>query len=389
MSAAASLSALRGGSRVLGNLFRIAPAQRRLLSSTQSRQASKIIHFAKCSSPELDETLKTIRDELILPTYLPLEQRKKLSSPKHKAALERDPITVEIDGELVHFGPRKVVDRPNARKTVGKAIRLIRTKGDLANLRPLLEGVCDQAGRALPPGIFISAMRKAVVLDNFNLIMDCIKAPKKTHFRLNNHELVAQLLGHIQRQAILSGWEEREIERAIRRSQLVLDLLEGDPEHQVKQRKAQEKVNLAFPFHRDPIFLSARLHMHAALAVKCQEGKDTTGLVAEYARQLVQLWPEKTGPLELQPKSADTQYGVRYLRDSRNQFENGSLVLSSLLLAAKVVEPELAGHLKERAALVEPVVKQWLPKGDALGYAWKTYDILFGPENLIDHEVEA
>jgi hypothetical protein len=281
---------------------------------------------------------------------------------------------------------------PNSKTSVATAIRLMKTKGDFTNLRPLLEGVCEQAGRAMPPGMFLSAIRKAVELDSFNTIMDCIKAPKKTHFRLNNHELIAGLLYHIQRPVIMSGWDEKEIERAAKRVQVILDLLEGDPEHQVKQYKAQERVILGFPFHRDPMFLAARLHMQSAFAVKYGEGKDTTGLVTEYARQLVVLWPEKTGLLELQPEAAYTDLGVAYLRNWYSQFAHTSLVLSSLRLAAKVVEPELAGQLKERADLVEPLVKENLPKMEARGDGhWynQIYQKMFGPGSLLDETVKA
>ncbi|KAK4447018.1 hypothetical protein QBC34DRAFT_141842 [Podospora aff. communis PSN243] len=391
MSAAFSANALRGGSRAL-TLFRTRPVQRRFLSSTQFRQASKIIHFTKCSSPELDETLKTIREQLILPEYLPLEQRKKLYNRRYKDALERDPITVEIDGEVVQFGPRNLLDLPNTKKSVSKALSLMETKADFANLRPLLEGVCEQAGRALPTVLFEKIIRKAVVLDCFNTVMDCIKAPKKTHFRLNSHALVACMLYFIQRQAIMSGWDEAEIERATKRIQVILDLLESDPEHQVKQYKAQERVTLGFPLYRDPMFLAARLHMQSAFALKYGDGKDKNGLVAKYARQLVGLWPEKHGLLKLQPKAAYTHGGVRYLENRLQQFGHASLVLSSLRLAAKVVEPELSAQLKARADLVEPLVTENFPKVELQhSGSWyaETYPKLFGPGSLLDGTVKA
>ncbi|KAK0646406.1 hypothetical protein B0T16DRAFT_458328 [Cercophora newfieldiana] len=385
VASANALRGLRGGSRVFGALSKTTTTQRRLLSSTQSRQASKIIHFTKCSSPELDETLKTIREQLILPVYLPVEQRKKIYSEKNKAALDRDPITVEIDGEVVQFGYRDMMQLPNTRYLMKQAITAMKTPADFNNLWPLLEGVCFQAGRQMPPMVFRRALRKADNAGCLGVILECVKNVKKTKFRLDDHELVAHLLLAIQRVAFRSGWQEQETVRALKRVQLVLDLLEGEPEHQ-EWVKRNTKVKFAYPFHRDPIFLAAGLHMGAALALKHHKGKDMDG-VAGYARQLVALWPESAGLLELQPKSAFVVDGVDYLMNPQQTITIGSVVVSALRLAAKVVEPELAAELEKRAALVQPEVDRAVAELDDGRREWflelAGHKELFGPESLL------
>jgi len=324
----------------------------------------KVIHFTKCSSPELDATLKTIKEAIVLPTYLANEERRKIYDIKNEAVLQRDPVTMVVDGELVEFRYRSFTDLPNTNMAVRSAVMAMKTPGDFNNLWPLLEGVCGQANRNLDPAILCRAIRGAAMAECLPVILECIQGVKKTGFRLNRHEIVNQLLFALQDDALNSGWNKAETAKALKRIQLVLDLLEGEPEH--RALAVRPGVELPFPLYRDPMVLAARLHIEAALAVKHQQGKDVDGLVAKHTQQLVQLWPEATGLLDLQPKTVQSSNkGTKYLVHGDQFITFGSMVLSGLRLAAKVVEPELAGQLEKRAALLEEQINTVLHGSNA------------------------
>ena len=215
-----------------------------------------------------------------------------------------------------------------------------------------------------------------------SVILECIQGVKKTGFRLNRHEIVNQLLLALQNDALNSGWDKAETARALKKIQLVLDLLEGEPEHQAVA--VRPGVDLAFPLYRDPMVLAARLHMEAVLAVKHQKGKDVDGLVAKHAQQLVLLWPEATGLLALQSETVQSsKLGTKYLTHGNTFISFGSMVLSGLRLAAKVVEPELAGQLEKRAALLEEQVNTVLHGSEAPSErGLKIHNKLFNEETV-------
>lgn len=113
---------------------------------TGYRLPAQITHFTPTSSPALDELLNDIRTKIILPSFLPMAQRKRIYSPRWEKKLQADPIIVEIDGEVIKFRYQNpLTDIPNTRKSLVSAIALFETDADFANLRPLLEGITHTA----------------------------------------------------------------------------------------------------------------------------------------------------------------------------------------------------------------------------------------------------
>ncbi|KAK4123602.1 hypothetical protein N657DRAFT_618496 [Parathielavia appendiculata] len=377
--ATAPPSALRAsGGRIWLPISSGAAPWHRWFSTSPTHRAKHIITFGETSSPELSRLLDSFRHYIVLPTYLAGEQRKKIYNPKLKDILQNDPVTMEIDGVAYKFRYiNRVTELPNTRKIVTQAVNAMTTSKDFQNIPPLLEG-CERANRTLGTPIRSSMIRRAAMHRSLHIIMDCVKAVKRTGFKLDHSELINELLIWLQLPAVQSGWDEAKTKVALKQVQLVLNLIESDENH-LPRKESQG----AFPFYRDPQVLAARLHMAAARAVHHQGGKDVDGKVTKYAQELVALWPEGAGLLDLQPdESYRDKEKMSYLIERNHYLWYASPVLNGLTLAAQVVDPGLAMQLQNRADSVETEVKAALAseKRKPGGRGEMIYNSLFNPQ---------
>ncbi len=273
-------------------------------------------------------------------------------------------------------------DLPSTTETWRSALSLMKTPADIQNIATLLEG-CARAHIKVPESMRSKIIRTAAKNNNLQVVVECVKAPKRTGFKLNTPELVNELLISIQLPAINSGWDEAKTKAALKQTTLILNVLEGESHRPRLSAKGR------FPLYRDPSSLAARLHLAAARAVHHQDGKDVDGKVAEYARELLKVWPEGQGLLSVYgPEAYQHREQARYLMESNNFLWFASPVLSALNMAAKVVSNgDLAQQLQQRAQTVEGEVKRalaesatkprTLPNPDKRGEA--LYRTLFGP----------
>ena len=315
----------------------------------------------------------------MLPSYIPQEQRHLVFRPKYKRKLEIDPVVVHVDGDVHSFGyMNKLTDFPNTNKAVGAAIRAMRKPGDFEQLPRLLAGVCVQAGRKIKPDYFPRMVRRAADAGRLDVIMRCVESVDRTGFKLNTPETVNELLVSIQKAAADRNWDKGETEKALKRTQQVLDVMEEEPAHHRDLKGKHERLQ-RYPLYRDPQFLAARLHMEAALALKHHDGKDVDGLVARHANQIVQLWPAKAGLLDLHPDEAyNHAEGVKYMLHRRTFVWAAAPVLSALRKAAQVVDSALATELKSRADKVEEELEIALRAAGGEGRGVDFYRKLFG-----------
>jgi len=352
--------------------LRVSPIANRLVAGEH------VITFRDASSPELAELLDTYRQKVILPTYLAGEQRKKIYNPKLKQILQNDPVTMEIDGVVHKFRyVNKAADLPSTRKTLIDALHLMKTPSDFQNLPALLEG-CKRAKHVVPTELQNKMIRLAASHNSLQVIVECVKAVERTGFKLNSSENINQLLIWAQWPAVTSGWDEAKTKTALKQVRLILNILESDKGH-----LPTAETKGAFPFYRDPQVLASRLHMAAARAVHHQGGKDVDGKVTKYADELVKLWPEGAGLLDLQPDAAYKSRGTfRYLLNRNYYLWFASPVLNGLTLAAQVVDPGLAMQLQNRADKVDEEVKAALASPDRKqgGRGDQMYNALFNPE---------
>jgi hypothetical protein len=285
---------------------------------------------------------------------LPADQRKRLYDRRYRAALEADPITMEIDGEKLRFYyTDRLRDLPNTQAALHKIINLLKTPDDWAILPRLLEGLVVQSKRKLKYPNICMLIRRASIAGCLHTIMTCAREVKRTGFRLDQHEKACDLMVNIQIEAILSDFDEGETSKALQRTERVLDMLEEEG-HQPTIRKDREIPDRSYPLHKDPILLAGRLHMAAAMAVKHQNGQDTDGKVAKYARELVALWPEGRGVLELYTEDdAKADKSLKHLDHPVQIIYTSALALHGFQLAAQVVDSELADQLRARCLGLE------------------------------------
>ncbi|KAF3021921.1 hypothetical protein E8E14_007328 [Neopestalotiopsis sp. 37M] len=366
MSRRTVLSAGNGAFEVASR--RIPQHASRSFSSTASN-ASVITQFKPTSSPELDSALSTIREKIILPSYLTTQQRKRIISSKWAKKLQNDPITLEIDGEIFKFRHMNPFsgEIPNTRRSVVEAIKKFDSDEDFKNLRPLIEGV-HGAGRQLGDGFYAKVLRVVGDKGRVAELMELARASKKSGFHLDTSEKVNELLHFIQLSALESGWSRAETEQALRWAEHVVDMVQ-DEATQAPQ-KQRTVINGDLALHRDPQVLLAPLHLASALIVKSGvKDAQTAAKANKLAATIVKLWPADRALRKIHPVSSyieDSQRG--YLLEANKFVAMAAPLLHGLGLASQAVtEPALAAELKTRYERLEEEVKSSLSEAAKKG----------------------
>ncbi|KAI1658219.1 hypothetical protein F4813DRAFT_389002 [Daldinia decipiens] len=342
---------------------RIAGSTRRTFSSSARRNAG-IAHFTQTSSAELDELLSTIRHKIILPAYLPTDQRKKILSPKYEKKLQSDPIIIEIDGEVLKFryqNPFK--DIPQTRRSILDAIALFETPDDFANLRPLIEGVA-YARRRFDQGFYCKIVRMLGVKGRIFEAIELARMVARTGFRLDSSEKVNEVMHFVVMKAIDAAENPvEETAKALRWAEMVLELLQLKA-HQPKRLKTDPVVKGELPLHRDPMVLLAPLHLAAALVSKQGDEVDEAVVdkLVKYARDVARLWPEGKNLSEVQPKALyDEIDKMGYLKEPSKFLAITAPLLRGLDIAVEVLEAdnaELAAQLRSRRDVLAVEVQE-------------------------------
>ncbi|CAK7203446.1 hypothetical protein SEUCBS139899_006180 [Sporothrix eucalyptigena] len=323
---------------------------------------------------ELDESLEKIRSKIILLSYLSAKQRSDILDPNKEHRLRVDPITLEVDGEILRFNHMdRFRDVPNARAAARDAVGRMTTRADFENLPRLLEGL-HRSNRRLRPADYARIARRAGERGCIFAVIESARQVQRTGFRLESSETVAEILTHVQMKAVDSAWDEAETRQALVWAELVVDLLQ-DPSHGRRPPTYQPGAAgaaaegstaavaatpppppPAFPLSRDPQVLAARLHLAAVVADKFG-GADTDGKVSRYATELVQLWPAGgKGLRALHPQAtyADRRGEMHYLDESNKFLGVAAPLLHGLDTAIRVLggsqgdSAALAGELQSR-----------------------------------------
>ncbi|KAI1082277.1 hypothetical protein F5B20DRAFT_532824 [Whalleya microplaca] len=387
MSRRSVLGALCAGNGALVEMAttRIA-GQRRTFTSTVQRNA-RISHFTPTSSPELDELLSTIRHKIILPAYLPYIQRKRIYSPKWEKKLQSDPIIIEIDGEILKFRHEDRFSLPPTQQSALSAIRQFETPADFANLRPLLEGLA-YAGRKLRFKFWTSMIRRVGEKGRISLIIDCAVAVERTNLRLDSSEKVNEVMHWLQMAAIDSEWDETKTRKALRRAELVLDLLQEEG-HQPKRPKGEPPIKGEFPLYRDPMVLLAPLHLAAGLVSRYEVDENVVDRMNQYARDVVMLWPEGKKLTELYPEeSFEDEANRNYLIQPNIFIAFVTPLIAGLETTIKEVKPELASQLQSRLDALKLELQQAQAANDRIGRGSQVYEKIYGTQEQTDNSGE-
>ncbi|KAI0446042.1 hypothetical protein F4803DRAFT_505415 [Xylaria telfairii] len=351
---------------------RMAGQQQHRSFTCTSQRSANITHFTPTSSPALDSLLNDIHTKIILPSYLPTAQRKKLYSPKWAKRLQADPIVMEIDGEVLKFRYQNVQkDIPNTRESIVKALSQFETPADFANLKPLLEGVAN-AGRKLEPSFYVRILRIIGLKGHVYQIIDCARSVRRTHYKLDTSEKVNELLHFVQMKARDADWDEAKTRQALSWAEMVVDMLH-DEAHQPKRDKSEAVLPGELPLNRDPMVLAAPLHLAAVLIARHGAGEDVLDKVHKLARDVVALWPEGKKLKEVQPPELYMDFErMGYLLQPTKFITLAAPLLHGLDTAIEVVEPELAAQLRTRRDTLAAEIQE----------ARKTSDLIVRGENV-------
>ncbi|KAK4186917.1 hypothetical protein QBC35DRAFT_500109 [Podospora australis] len=367
-----SSSALRAGGRTLETV------QRRLFSVSASQRAGQIVTFRKASSPELQSTLDTLYNKIILPSYLTQEQQRKMYRVKYERELAHEPITMEIDGVVHKFHYQDMMKLPHAYQLISDFINNMKTPGDWDNLPRLLEGL-KHAHRKVDEVLYAKMIRRAALAHRLDVIVTCIKSVKRTGFKLDSAEKIQELLTQLTSRAVNTGYGEYTTNRSLQQIQQIIEELEAEPAH-----LGDEGLRLQLPFYGHPLVLGARLHLAAAKAYYLKD-KDTVVQVQRYAEELMALWPEGKGVLDLEPSAAYTDRSkLRFLMDRNNFLYHVTPIYQGLNLAVKMVDPGLAMQLQNRADAVEGELRAAMesPERKAGGRGEVMYNWIFNRKEM-------
>ncbi|KAK6949988.1 hypothetical protein Daesc_008311 [Daldinia eschscholtzii] len=331
------------------------------------RYKPSIAQFTPTSSPELDKLLDTIRHKIILPAYLPTDQRKKMFSPKYEKKLQSDPIIIEIDGEVFKFryqNPFK--DIPQTRRSVVNAVSRFEAPEDFANLRPLIEGVA-YAQRHFDPSFYCKILRVLGAKGRIFDVIELARGVARSGFRLDSSEKVNEVLHWVQMKAVDADWDPAETAQAFRWAEMVLELMQEE-NHLPKRHKNEYLLKGELPLHRDPMVLLAPLHLAAALVSK--QGAEADEVVVDklvkYARDVVRLWPQGKKLSEVQPAALYEEYDkMGYLQEPNKYVVITAPLLRGLEIAIEALEtrnPDLAAQLRSRRDILSAEVKEALGK---------------------------
>lgn len=360
-------------------------------------EKGRVPSFSPTSSPELDALLLKFRKNVFLPPQLSSYEKKLVYHREYAKALKAEPVRVDIGGEefiLEHIN--SLTDVPARIKGYRQFLSLMNEKKDWDNLAQFLEGLHDSK-RILPCSLYCQTIRRAGLVGRLDAIIESVARVRTTGFKLNNEEVVTQLMYWILYKAQVSRFDEKETKQALAWAEKVAYLLE-DIEH--ARSSGGNDVRAL------PELIGILLQLAAINAVKYTGGKDLDGKVATYATRLL------GGPYDLSTGLLNTTYeAVRVynmsdatdseavnfdkkprrlwrIERSTTQAKNCYLtvaapVLHGMKIAQKVLGPEakISLELQDNISRLEKRVNRYVfeLKKTSLGtLGVKTYTNLFG-----------
>lgn len=219
--------------------------------------------FAETKNPQLNEILTEIQEKIILPAHLPEKARKLVFNPDKSDYIQRNPVTIEVDGLEHTF---KTIDRfhdvPNSMKAFAEATKLMKTKEEWDNISTLLAGY-KKAGIKLKRWHADAVTRRAGHHGQPYVVIECAQQVEKTGLSLQRDCTVILLLASINRKIISPKGEESETQQALKWNKMVWDIIQR-PEHLAKNTPPRRQP------HMNPVIRGMILFSQAS-AVKEQQ----------------------------------------------------------------------------------------------------------------------
>jgi hypothetical protein len=236
-------------------------------------------NFKEASSPELQDLLSTMRENVFLPAHLSKPHQALVFGARHRKVLEDDPVTVEVSGEnfqLKHIDRTK--DQLGTVECLLKLVSLMKDKKDWDNLPIFLEGL-RIAGRKLKPQYWEKLVRKAGQAGQQHTILECARRASRTGLVLKDLNLVREFMWWTQHKALSAGWTVQSTKKAFLMAEQIADLLEDE-------KHCGGTFLAASDPRARPEVVGILLQLAAAHA-KLSTGKDEDGKVEIYSKRLL------------------------------------------------------------------------------------------------------
>lgn len=335
-----------------------------------------------------------MREEVLLPCYIPAEQRKLLTRKQQKDHLDKNPITVEIDGVVHKLGYRDPITLPSPRRTVLDAVKLMDSERDFRNLVLMLQGLHSVAKtKWQKPWDMTRIARRAGGHGQIFRIIEAANRVGDTGVKFDHAELIAEVMYWIQEKACglqpgAERWGQKATAQALNWADMVVEMLHL-PEHLPAATPKGQPLGLALKY--DPKWTGAQLHLAAGLAVKHPKPDQPEAdaaqrkRVTDLATTLIKTWPADKGLRAIHPPPAHPKGYVYFIDQDSGFLRQASPIMHGLDLAMQVVEPELANQLKSRRdALAAEIDEVLAKKAENQLRGRMTYDALFGTQHALE-----
>jgi len=265
-----------------------------------------------------------------------------------------DPVVVDIGDESFTLAPLDITkDVPNTWKSVQQAMDLMgSSREDWRNL-PKLLGAIRRAGRKWKDWQWERIVRRVGDAGMVEEVVECVRQTEATGLVLGDLRLVREVMWACREKAIIGGWAQGDIEKALKCAMQISEALEEDV-HSRKFTKATD------PRMQSDI-LAIVVELAAVRAIKFQKGEDRDGKVEMYTKRLVPNMPELKGQDLLGDAgeglmAARVDYELLRWLPVREALKRAAQVLGDKMLQADVMKSkveELDRLCKDGPELVE------------------------------------
>ncbi|OKL64148.1 hypothetical protein UA08_00337 [Talaromyces atroroseus] len=278
-------------------------------------QSTKAVpSFSPTSSPELDQKLNHIRENLFIPMYLAENQKRLVFRQRYRARLNFEQVNITIGDEEFPLRPADRQKLPQKRE-INQAVEAMKTSQDWKNFIPLLIG-SRHSNYKYKTEHFEKWVRLAGKSDAFGSILEAAKQSSRTGFSFSHRTIAFQFAYALHQKAEKASFKGEQVVTALRHAEQAAQLMDW-PEHTNPQLAEDPK--------RQPFFIGLLTELSAARAIDEAGGADVDGKVRSYVQKLLATWE-----FAAFDRKADTWY------DTNALLLEAALIHSGLKMAQKV-----------------------------------------------------
>ena len=297
--------------------------------------------FTPTSSPELDEALTRMRQELFIPYGLPIRQQNLIFKKKYTTRLEEEKLITHIgqneeEYRLQHKNPMAMPTKKDAWRTLA----LMKTKEDWANLIPFLEGL-KQAGRVVKPNRWEWLTRRAGACGTLGTILKAAQLSEQTGFTLWDYGVAKRFFFELHRMAHSDDFAGPATSRALTLAKQTATLME-EPVHTARAPSPDPKCQ--------PFIIGVMLELYAARALSEAAVEGDNDQVRTFVKRLL-------GAMLL----LNVDPGTNHWPTVDHMLEEIVPVYNGMKLALKVEgmsakDKDIGGQLKKQMVQLEEVI---------------------------------